>query len=106
MPAHSRAHPLPVGRGRSRRLADASQLFAQQFIDESLPVIHCHMKSVLVQGAQQLTYLYQWVREGGPAAANRRLAPSPSLSSNAAECALHNGIAERVVARGRDVSCV
>lgn len=42
-----------------RRETDISELFTQQFLDESLPTIYCHMKSVLVEGAKQLTYLYK-----------------------------------------------
>lgn len=45
--------------GAFRVVADISELFTQQFLDESLPTIYCHMKSVLVEGAKQLTYLYK-----------------------------------------------
>ena len=46
-------------------LTDVSELFTQQFLDESLPTIYCHMKSLLIEGAKELAYLYKSVIRDG-----------------------------------------
>lgn len=38
-----------------------SELFAQQFLDESMPIIFCHMQSLLVEDTNRLTYLFKLV---------------------------------------------
>ena len=38
---------------------DLSELFTQQFVDDSLPILHCHMKTVLAEGTKSVEYLYQ-----------------------------------------------
>ncbi|KAK1921135.1 muts domain V-domain-containing protein [Papiliotrema laurentii] len=69
------------------------ELFTQQFVDDSLPILHCHMKTELAEGTKELLYLY-------------RLTPGKSLSSNAAECALAHGIPKDVVERAKEVRYV
>jgi DNA mismatch repair protein MSH5 len=36
-----------------------SELFAQQFLPPDIPILFCHMKTVLVEGSTDITYLYK-----------------------------------------------
>ncbi|WOO84537.1 DNA mismatch repair protein MSH5 [Vanrija pseudolonga] len=45
-------------RPRTVVLTHYHELFTQQFLDDSLPIIYCHMKSIMAEGATTLTYLY------------------------------------------------
>ncbi|KAL7420429.1 hypothetical protein Q5752_005400 [Cryptotrichosporon argae] len=78
---------------RDDPLTKLSELFAQQFLDESLPITFCHMKTLLAEGTGQLTYLY-------------KLTPEMSTTSNAAECALQHGMPAHVIERAREVTQV
>lgn len=83
-------------------IADISELFAQQFIPETLPILFCHMKTVMVEGASSITYLYKLVKRTGRA--HVRLSPTLATTSHAAECALLSGVPRKVVDRGREVT--
>ena len=39
--------------------ADCSELFTSQFLDDTLPILYCHMKTELAEGTKELTYLYR-----------------------------------------------
>jgi len=52
------AHSLPVGPEVSAELM-ISELFAQQFLPPDIPILFCHMKTVLVEGSTDITYLYK-----------------------------------------------
>lgn len=39
--------------------ANGSELFANQFLDDELPITHCHMKTELVEDSKDLVYLYR-----------------------------------------------
>lgn len=38
-----------------------SELFTQQFLpqDQDLPILFCHMHTLLVEGSTEITYLYK-----------------------------------------------
>lgn len=80
----------------------SSELLAQEFLDPSLKILNCHMKSIIVENSNQPTFLYKWVARWA-LPANARVTPGPALSSNAAECALLHGIDPEVVVRAREV---
>ncbi|ORY26954.1 putative meiotic recombination-related protein, partial [Naematelia encephala] len=67
------------------------ELFAQHFLPDTLPILFCHMKTLFIQGDEDITYLY-------------KLSPTIATTSNAAECALLHGVPPDVVARGREVT--
>ncbi|BEJ07144.1 hypothetical protein CcaverHIS641_0404130 [Cutaneotrichosporon cavernicola] len=83
---HLLAGPNP----RTVVLTHFHELLAHEFLDPSLKILNCHMKSIVVENSQP-TFLY-------------KVTPGPALSSNAAECALLHGIDLDVVNRARQVS--
>ncbi|BEJ14519.1 hypothetical protein CspHIS471_0402860 [Cutaneotrichosporon sp. HIS471] len=83
---HLLAGPNP----RTVVLTHFHELLAHEFLDPSLKILNCHMKSIVVENSQP-TFLY-------------KVTPGPALSSNAAECALLHGIDPDVVERARQVS--
>jgi len=84
-----------------------SELFANQFLDDELPITHCHMKTELVEGSQDLVYLYRSALLPFLCdVADGRLTPGKSWTSNAAECALAHGVPAKVVERAREVRYV
>jgi hypothetical protein len=38
---------------------DDSELFTSQFLNETLPILYCHMKTELAEGTKDLVYLYR-----------------------------------------------
>jgi hypothetical protein len=37
----------------------SSELLAQEFLDPSLKILNCHMKSIMVENSAQPTFLYK-----------------------------------------------
>lgn len=36
-----------------------SELFTEQFLDDDLPIMYCHMKTELAENTKELVYLYR-----------------------------------------------
>ncbi|KAI9637308.1 putative meiotic recombination-related protein [Dioszegia hungarica] len=84
-------HLIHGARPRTIVLTHFHELFTQQFLEPELPILFCHMRTLIQDGAEELTYLF-------------KLVPSLSTTSNAAECAIMHGVPAHVVNRAREVT--